>query len=414
MIGFAPFFPSSGGSAEIPGLSQVLEISDRQMVNAGYPITDDEIVLTPDDRFRYWSLTDETLSNNIKFVIDDFTIGVGGAVESMEYIIFNGSSRIVTLEAKPGITLLADKLVIDKNTTAIIKLQQINTFPVINEKVFSVTYLTNLVTATDNRFGIAKLYRNLGAENDGPITQQVVTEEFANVYAKSFMDNVTLIDNQISYFLPSLNVATFGNTMRSAAMTLGGNTASSDRIANIIFSSTAVAGTLAFQRASPITTNLALASKMCFDFKFKFNSNIADSRFFMGLSSMYTLSAPTNVEPNTMINSIGVCKLSSSNNLHIITNDATGVASTIDLGASYPANNLLDYTYGVRILKIAASGSIVITVTRYDVSNNTISANSTIITDYTTGSIVPAAWITNNASAVVASFKHYGCILIQR
>lgn len=45
-----------------------------------------------------------------------------------------------------------------------------------------------------------------------------------------------------------------------------------------------------------------------------------------------------NIEYNTVTDFIGVCKLSTSNNWHIIHNDNAGLATTVDLGSNFPAN----------------------------------------------------------------------------
>lgn len=60
-------------------------------------------------------------------------------------------------------------------------------------------------------------------------------------------------------------------------------------------------------------------------------------RVFVGISS--NTSAPTDVEPDTLTNCIGVCALSTSDNFHIIHNSSSGTATTIDLGANFAKNN---------------------------------------------------------------------------
>lgn len=82
---------------------------------------------------------------------------------------------------------------------------------------------------------------------------------------------------------------------------------------------------------------------------------------FCGLSTV--TGAPTNVEPNTLTNCVGVCKLSTSNNLHVIVNDGTGTATTFDLGADYPANGSTS-AYEVTIYCDPNSATIDVTVRR--------------------------------------------------
>jgi hypothetical protein len=112
-----------------------------------------------------------------------------------------------------------------------------------------------------------------------------------------------------------------------------------------------------------------------------------------------------------MINSVGICKLSTSQNLHVIHNNATGTATTIDLGVNYPANNVVDYWYTLQILKQNNSTDISIIVTRTDNTGASITSTTVINSDYNNGFFhYSAMWITNNATAAIASYKDYGCV----
>jgi hypothetical protein len=83
------------------------------------------------------------------------------------------------------------------------------------------------------------------------------------------------------------------------------------------------------------------------------NANDTAIRFFMGIRS--SVGTYSNVEPNTLINLIGVCRLSTSNNLHLIHNDATGTATTIDLGSDFPANTVSTDKY-IFVLETFSTG----------------------------------------------------------
>lgn len=63
-------------------------------------------------------------------------------------------------------------------------------------------------------------------------------------------------------------------------------------------------------------------------------ATVAGARMFVGLNA--NAAAMTNVEVNTLVNVIGVCKLSTSDNLHLYSAGATAGAA-IDLGSGYPA-----------------------------------------------------------------------------
>ena len=72
---------------------------------------------------------------------------------------------------------------------------------------------------------------------------------------------------------------------------------------------------------------------------FNMAENATDTaiRFFIGLS---TTTLFGNVEPNTLLNCIGFCRLSTSNNIHLVHNDNTGTGTTLDLGSNFPANTI--------------------------------------------------------------------------
>jgi hypothetical protein len=175
------------------------------------------------------------------------------------------------------------------------------------------------------------------------------------------------------------------------------------------FNTTAIAGTLAFRRGS---FGIILGGYQ-FEYtqKVRFETNLTGQRGLWGLSAGYTYATPTNVEPNTNVNVVGVCQLSTSTNLHILHNDGTGIATTSDLGANYPCNTNI-YTYYIKIKRTTSDYTI--TVERL-----TNSDNSTISTIYTTstdipaiglGSFSPINYITNNAQSATASYFDGGCI----
>ena len=68
-------------------------------------------------------------------------------------------------------------------------------------------------------------------------------------------------------------------------------------------------------------------------------ATVAGARMFIGLDAL--TAAPTNIDPSTKINCIGVGQIGTSNNLHIIRGNATA-KTPIDLGADFPANTNAD------------------------------------------------------------------------
>ena len=68
-------------------------------------------------------------------------------------------------------------------------------------------------------------------------------------------------------------------------------------------------------------------------------ATVAGARMFIGLDAL--TAAPTNIDPSTKINCLGVGQIGASNNLHIIRGNATA-KTPIDLGANFPANTNAD------------------------------------------------------------------------
>lgn len=64
-------------------------------------------------------------------------------------------------------------------------------------------------------------------------------------------------------------------------------------------------------------------------------ATVAGARMFVGLDAL--AATPTNIDPSTKINCIGVGQIATSDNLHIIRGNATA-KTPIDLGANFPAN----------------------------------------------------------------------------
>lgn len=79
---------------------------------------------------------------------------------------------------------------------------------------------------------------------------------------------------------------------------------------------------------------------------------VAGARMFVGLDAL--TAAPTNIDPSTKVNCIGVGQIAASNNLQIIRGNATA-KTPIDLGANFPANSNAD-AYELSIFSPPAGG----------------------------------------------------------
>ena len=138
---------------------------------------------------------------------------------------------------------------------------------------------------------------------------------------------------------------------------------------------------------------------------FNMAENATDTaiRFFIGQN---TLTSFSNVEPNTLLNIIGVCRLSTSNNLHLVHNDGTGTATTVDLGADFPANTISSDKYNLRI-KTVSNGVYV----QLDRVGTPYTYNTIITTDIPsadTGLRFGAYIVDTTGASVATGFDWYG------
>jgi hypothetical protein len=249
----------------------------------------------------------------------------------------------------------------------------------------------------------------------------------ANTFSATTIYSPTLDDflydkfmtNQYAYFLPSDATATYSGLRTVGGTILSVGTVSSlvENPMGILFTTAAAVGSVAGQYGTVIGGSL-LSTNFQFEMirKFRINTNNGNQRLFVGISSLYSSAAPTNVDPLTLINSIGVAKLQSGGTLNFVWNDSTGTASYLDLGSNF-LGTATSVTYKLKISKTFGVAAINLELTQ--VNNTTgavLTTGTTINSDYNTGvSYYPVAWMGNNTGVSGAvSFKDYGCQLFKR
>lgn len=134
---------------------------------------------------------------------------------------------------------------------------------------------------------------------------------------------------------------------------------------------------------------------------------VSGARFFCGLWS--TTTAPTNVEPNTLTNCIGIAQLSTSTNLQIVYG-GSAAQTAIDLGANFPANGLSTDLYELVLFNPSGvNNTVYYKVTRLNtghVAEGTLTAATpgTQLPANTTLLSIPVIWKCNNAQALAVGF----------
>jgi hypothetical protein len=125
---------------------------------------------------------------------------------------------------------------------------------------------------------------------------------------------------------------------------------------------------------------------------------VANARMFVGLYGSAAVIG--NVNPSTLTNIIGVGTDSAQTTLRIMYNDAAGAASTIDLGANFPANTLSTDMYELVLYTPPNGSSISYRVTRLNTGDK---VEGTLATDIpaNTQLLSPQVW-RNNGTTLAA------------
>jgi hypothetical protein len=178
------------------------------------------------------------------------------------------------------------------------------------------------------------------------------------------------------------------------------------------FETTNVAGTGGGRRRCD-SLNFNSFENFVFVNDFRVDNNISnDCRYIVGLSKNYQFAFPTNNDPSVHTECIYVAKLATSNNLHIVHNDNTGTATTIDLGANFQANsNLYKYRfyltkrsasdYDVQIFRRTLATGVVLASSIYNLTTNLPTSG---------GFLQQIMYINNNATPTNMRLGDYGFI----
>jgi hypothetical protein len=178
------------------------------------------------------------------------------------------------------------------------------------------------------------------------------------------------------------------------------------------YATTAVAGTLAGPREAQPTVwsgNATGLGGFKYTLRFGINQTVAGRRGFFGLANL--LAAPTNVEVSTLTNSVGFCILSTSNNLQFYVAGAAA-GTPVDLGASFPVNTSAADIYEFEMYQPSNSATFQYRVTRLNTGDTTGWITFSGTSFQNSVFLGNQVWITNNATAAVASLDIFGMSLL--
>lgn len=223
-----------------------------------------------------------------------------------------------------------------------------------------------------------------------------------------------LARNKVGYWDPPGNAATVPGVFGYTAPTVLGtatarNVATTNlfnRMRRLGYVSSATAGNLSgpYLTVAQITVGDGSGGggfyKIC-RFGCSDAATVAGARQFVGVSS--TVAAPTNVEPSTLTNSIGVGHGAADTNLKIFYG-GSAAQTPISLGANFPVNTLTTDVYELALFAPTSSNNTVYyEVTRLNTGNvaaGTLTGTAgTALPASTTLLAYQRAWRSNNATA---------------
>jgi hypothetical protein len=173
------------------------------------------------------------------------------------------------------------------------------------------------------------------------------------------------------------------------------------RTARVGIVSTAVAGNATSGRQVSGYFSRNTGFKYIVKFGSSDNAATAGSRSFIGITSPNNLSG--NVEPDTMLNALGFCRISTSTNWHVLHNDSSGSGTLHDSG--FPANTESDELME-GLIETVPNG-IQFTLTRLSTG---VSYSYTATTDIPSASFALALFFlcTNNTTVALAGVDWAG------
>ncbi len=222
-----------------------------------------------------------------------------------------------------------------------------------------------------------------------------------------------LASNKIGYWNPSGNSTTVPGVFGFAAPTaIGTGTARTVATTNIVtrarrlgYVSAATAGSLAGHYSTVAQFTIGATGDVGgFYYVMRLvPSNaaaVSGERMFAGMRN--AVAAPTNVEPNTLTNAVGLCQLSTSSNLQICYG-GSAAQTPIDLGVNFPATGLSADLYELALYAPPNTQEINYQVTRVNtgtVLTGTLSGTVGTQLPSATTLLGHAVWKTNNATAL--------------
>lgn len=297
-----------------------------------------------------------------------------------------------------------------------------------NVYVFGVVSPQDLILAqSDNSFQIPSLGYTTpitpASGNLGIFGRTIAGKGYLAQIGPSGLDTALqplLARNKIGYWCPPGSATTVPGVFGIAAPTTTGTatarnaatTSLAARMRRLGYVSSTTAGSLAYQywTAGQFSAGSGSSDGSGFLFVARFVPSdaaaVTGARFYCGIGS--NVSAPTNVEPNTLTNHIGIAQLSTDATQFYLVYGGSAAQTAIALGTTLGAPNTLGtVAWEIAIFappNTANSFSVEITnLTTGAKYSNTLTGAATVVPQSTT-LLAPRVWKTNNATALAVGY----------
>ena len=233
---------------------------------------------------------------------------------------------------------------------------------------------------------------------------------FLNATNPTSQNQAALANKRIVLISPN-PIATAVDNFGTSTSNLGQSAPSMDaaslvgRARRVMYSSTASAGGLGYLFQDKNAYALGSATSPAYGgfymtSRFGYRNLVSAKRSFVGLSTSTV--APTNVDPSTLINCIGVGQNAADTTLRIYYG-GSAAQTPINLGANFPANTSDTDFYELTLFAPATSNNTVYyQVTRLntgDIATGTLTGTAGTVLPANTTFLSYRNWVTNNSSA---------------
>lgn len=277
------------------------------------------------------------------------------------------------------------------------------------DQISSVTVTSN--PASPSAGNLKTFARNIAGGYAAPA--------FLNATNAAYPLQVALSNKRVAYVNPAYGFSNVDQWTVSTSVT--GNSAPTiastnmhTRAPRVGYNSTTTIGSLGYLRGATNFYALGSATSPAYGgfymtSRFGYNNHAANKRSFVGMTS--SVANPTNVEPSTLTNCIGVGQGAANTNLFIYYG-GSAAQTPIDLGTNFPANTSETDWYELALFAPPTSNNTVYyQVTRLntgDIATGTLTGTAGTVLPANTTLLSFRHWITNNTGSTITSMAFGG------